>query len=209
MDFHVEGAGALGDRLSDLAQPHNAEPLAVESAADELHGLPTAPLLVLQKPFALRRAPGRAEDEQHRDFGGGDRDGVRRVRHANAARLRRRKVDMLEADGIGGDHAKRRRQPADHLRRELLRERDKSGVLALAARDKLVRAHDVIVFVQVEIVIAARALDDGGTQHARHQKFGLRHCCRLRFVPQIARGGANGKANFYANLIVISARQAL
>ena len=101
---------------------------------------------------------------RHRDFSGGDGDGVRRVRHANAPRFRRRKVDMLEDLESGGDHAKRWRQTADHLRGELLRERDKGGVLALAARDKLVRAHDVIVFVQVEIVIAAGALDDGGPQ---------------------------------------------
>ena len=58
MNLHVEGAGALGDGLSDLAQPHNAEPLAVESAPNELHGLPTARLLVLQKPFALRARAG-------------------------------------------------------------------------------------------------------------------------------------------------------
>src|SRR6516225_6068342 len=60
-------------------------------------------------------------------------------------------VAIVTASGV---FAKRWRESADHLRRELLRERDKSGVLALAARDKFVSAHDVIVFVQVKIVIA-------------------------------------------------------
>jgi hypothetical protein len=57
----------------------------------------------------------------------------------------------------------------------------------------------VIVLVQVEIVIAARAFDDGRTEHPRHQEFGLRQFCRLfvasEFALSIARPAAIGKAN--------------
>ena len=181
MHLHVEGAGALGDCLPDLAKPQDAEPLAIEPPPDELHGLPAAPLLRLQQSFALGSAPRAAENEKHRDFRRRDRHGVRRVRDADAARLRRRKVDMLEAHRVGGDDAQGWRQPAYHLGGEFLRERDQRRVLALAAGHKLVRAHDGVGFVQVEIVIAARALDDGRTEHPRHEKSGLRHSDRLTF----------------------------
>ncbi len=124
MDLHVEGAGALGHSPADLAHAENSEPLAVEPLADELHGLPAAPFLLLQKPLALGRAPGRAKNKQHGDFGGGDGDGVGRVRHADAARFGGGKVDVIEADGIGGDDAQARGQPADDIGVEFLGERD-------------------------------------------------------------------------------------
>ena len=61
VDFHVEGAGALGRRLADLAHAVYAQPLAVEPPADELHGLPAAPFPVAEQPFPLLRPPGRAQ----------------------------------------------------------------------------------------------------------------------------------------------------
>ena len=105
MDFHVEGAGALGRRLADLAHAVNAEPLAVEPPADELHGLPAAPFLFAEQPLAFLRSPGRAKDQQHRDFRCRYRDRVWRVRDADAARLRGGKVNVFVADGVGGDDA--------------------------------------------------------------------------------------------------------
>ena len=82
---------------------------------------------------------------------------------------------MVVADGVSGDDANAGRKLRDHLRREFLAERDQQRVLALAARHKFVRAHDVIVFVEVHIVIAPRTLDHRRAQHARYQEFGLLH----------------------------------
>ena len=67
------------------------------------------------------------------------------------------------------------RKLGDHLRRELLAERDQQRVLALAARHEFVRAHDVIVFVEVHIVIAPRTFDRRRAQHAGYQEFGFLH----------------------------------
>src|SRR5579883_2860578 len=115
MNLHVESAGALRQRLTDLSHSIDAEPLAVEATPDELHRLPAAPLFLLEKPFALGGSPRAAQDQQHGYLSRRNGDCVRGIGNPYAARLRRFKVDMLMAYRIGRDYADRRRQLRNHL----------------------------------------------------------------------------------------------
>ena len=98
MDLHVEAAGALRQRLADLAEAVDAELLAVEALADELQRLPAGPGARADHVLAFGGAPRRAEQQQHGDLGGRHGDAVRRVADLDAARLAGFEIDVVEAD---------------------------------------------------------------------------------------------------------------
>ena len=61
VDLHVEAAGALRQRLADLAEAVDAELLAVETLADELQRLPAGPRARADHVLAFAGAACRAQ----------------------------------------------------------------------------------------------------------------------------------------------------
>ena len=128
MDLHVEAAGALRQRLADLAEAVDAELLVVEALADELQRLPAGPGARADHALALAGAARRAEQQQHGDLGRGDRHAVRRVADLDAALLAGLEIDVVEADRERRDALDVLGDALDHVGAALLVEREQNGV---------------------------------------------------------------------------------
>ena len=120
VDRHVEAARPLGERLADAAHAEDAEHFAVEAPSEHEGRDEARPSPVADELLALGRAAGSAEDQQHGDLGGRDRDAVRRVADAQAPGTRRLEIDVVEADGEGRDDLEALRQALDDAAREFV-----------------------------------------------------------------------------------------
>ena len=115
MHFHVEAAGASGHHPADPAHADDAEPFAGDLGADHERRAPMGPLAAAHQAVALAGAAGRAQQQQHGDFGRRVGQHVRRVGDDDAARLQGRQVAMIDADRMIGDDFEPIRQPGDQI----------------------------------------------------------------------------------------------
>ena len=175
VDFHVEAAGALRQRLADLAEAVDAELLVVEPLADELQRLPAGPGARADHVLALGGAACRAEQQQHGDLGGRDRDAVRGVADLDAARLAGLEIDVVEADGERRDALDVLGDAVDHRLRALLVEREQDGVDRLRRLEHLVDGDLGVVAMRDDVIGLPGAGHDGLWQRPGDQDFLLAH----------------------------------
>jgi hypothetical protein len=138
VDLHAKGAGAVGNGLADAAHAQDAEPLARHMHAHELGRSPAHPVVGSEHRHAFVRPPGGAQQAEQGDVGRGIGQYVGSVADGDVALGRGSDVDMLVADGKGGDDADGGGKGAD-----------RRGVECIACR-----AHDAVA--------AGRCRDQGG-----------------------------------------------
>jgi hypothetical protein len=99
--------GATGRHgLSNAAHADDAEALAADAMAEHPGRRPARPVLALsENGRALDQPPRHGEDQRHGHVGGVFGQNLRRVGHGDAARMRRRDVDIVDAVAEIGDHA--------------------------------------------------------------------------------------------------------
>ena len=99
--LHLQAERAVGDDRADIAAADDAERLAEDLDAHELVLLPLAGA---GRGVGFRDLPRQRQHQRDGVLGGGDRIAERRVHHDDAARGRRRNVDIVDADAGAADH---------------------------------------------------------------------------------------------------------
>ena len=166
MDLHVERARPLGHLLANLAEPQNSKPLPVEPRPHELQRAPPRPRPGPYQPFAFRGAPSRAENQQHRDFGGGDRHPVRRIADPNTPLLAGRQIDMVGPHRKRGNNLDRSRHCLDRGTPDLVGHTDQDRVHALGSGGDLLTGQNAIAAVERYVIVPGRPRLDLGGQAA-------------------------------------------
>ena len=168
LDRHLETARAPSHRLSDAAHAQDAQGLASNFDANELGRRPQVPLTIAQIAARFVRLPGGAEHQQHADLRRRRGHRAGRVQHRQPAPPGGVEIDMIGADRQGEDRLNAVGQRADGFLVERFGNADKQRVHAVGRGDNLVRRHDVVIFIEDDIVVALQARFDFGQVAARH-----------------------------------------
>ena len=165
--LHLQADGAVGDDRADIAAADDAERLAENLDAEELVLFPFAGA---GRGVGLGDLPGQRQHQRDRVLGRGDRIAERRVHHDDAARGRRRNIDIVDADAGAADHLQAFGL-FQHLRRDLGGGADRQAVEAVDRRGELVL---VLAEIGLEIDLDAAILEDldgGGRQRIGDENF--------------------------------------
>ena len=165
VDLHVEAAGAPRHRAPDSPHPEDSEAFPGHVHAEHHRGVPAHPLAGPHHPVAFGTAPGRSEQAEHRDVGGGVVEDIGRVGHDDAPRLRRVHRDVLVADRVGGEDPDAVGESFDDSRGQRVAAGAEDPVLALAGLQEAVRAVDAVFGVERRVVVAREPRLDVG-RHA-------------------------------------------
>ena len=116
VDLQAEGARPAGHGLADAAHADDAEALAADAVAEHPGRRPARPALAFgEDRCALDQPPRHRENQRHGHVGGVFGQHFRRVGHRDAARMRRRDVDIVDAVAEIGDHAQLAVGMLEHL----------------------------------------------------------------------------------------------
>ncbi len=151
--FHLQPDRAVGDDRADIAAADDAERLAEDLDAEKFVLLPFAGA---RRSVGLGDLPRQRQHQRDGMFGRGDRIAERRVHHDDAARGRRRNVDIVDADAGAADHFQAFGLLQD-FRRDLGRGADRQPVEAVDGVGKLVL---VLAEIGLEIDVEAAILED-------------------------------------------------
>ena len=99
--FHLQPERAVGNDRTDISAADHAERLAENLHAHEFVLFPFAGA---RRSIGFRNLPRQRQHERDRVLGGGDRIAERRIHHDDAARGRRRNVDIVDANAGAADH---------------------------------------------------------------------------------------------------------
>ena len=99
--LHLQPDRAVGDDRADIAAADDAERLAENLDAEEFVLLPFAGA---RRSVGLGNLPRQRQHQRDRVLGGGDRIAERRIHDDDAARGRRRNIDIVDADAGAADH---------------------------------------------------------------------------------------------------------
>jgi hypothetical protein len=105
-NFHAERAGARGHFLPDPSEADEPKRLPAEFRAHQLFLVPHA---ALHRAIGGRNRSRRREHQREGVFGDAHAVAARRVHHEDAARARRREIDVVDAGARTGNHPKFRR----------------------------------------------------------------------------------------------------
>ncbi len=100
-DHHAECGGALRQGLADASHADDAHGLAAELAAKAHRAFRPLPRADVAVP--LRDATGNGQGQRHAEIGDAIGQDARRIGDSDAARLRCRQVDGIDADAVRGD----------------------------------------------------------------------------------------------------------
>ena len=167
-DLHAERREPLRDEDADPAEPDDADGLLVELDAGVLRPLPLA---VLQRGVRGRHVPGGGEHQRHRELGGRDDVGGRRVDHHHAGLGRGLDVDVVETDPGARDHLEPRRG-GERLGVDLGRGADQDRVHVGDGGQQLGAVGAVAA---ADLEVRAERLDGGGAQLFGDEYDGLGH----------------------------------
>ncbi len=181
--FHLQPDRAVGDDRADIAAADHAERLAENLDAEKLVLFPFAGA---RRSVGLGNLPRQRQHQRDGVLGRRDRIAERRVHHDDAARGRRRNVDIVDADAGAADHFEIFGL-LQHFRRDFGRGADRKPVEAVDRRGKLVL---VLAEIGLEIDLDAAILEDrdrGGRQRVGDENAGSHG-----FLPSPGRGTARG-----------------
>ena len=162
---------AVGDDRADIAAADDAERLAENLDAEKFVLFPFAGV---GRCVGFRDLPRQRQHQGDRMFGGGDRIAERRVHHDDAARGRRRDIDIVDADAGAADHFQICRA-LKNLGRDLGGGTDREPVEAVDRFGKFVL---VLAEVGLKVDLEAAILEDrdgGGRQRVGDEDFGHGH----------------------------------
>ncbi len=115
MNRQTKPLGAAGERHADPPHPDDAEPLPPDPVPEHRGRTPTGPAAAADQPFSFGEPARDREDQRHRHIRGVLGQDTRRVGHDDAALLRRREIDMVDAGPERGDQLERRTRGGQHL----------------------------------------------------------------------------------------------
>jgi hypothetical protein len=169
MDLQAEGAGAARHRLPDAAHADDAEPLAADAMAEHPGRRPAVPGLAFGEHGGALDQPARhREDQRHRHVGGVLGQHFRCVGDGDAAGMRRRHVDIVDAVAEIGDQPELAVGRVDDVGVDVIGHRRHQHVGGAHGLGQLFRAHRRVVGIDPRIEQLAHARLDRVRQFSRH-----------------------------------------
>ncbi len=152
VDLQAEGARPAGHGLADAAHADDAEALSADPVAEHPGRRPARPVLALgQDRGALDQPARHRENQRHGHVGGVFGQNFRRIGHGDAARMRRRDVDIVDAVAEIGDHAQLAVGMLEHLLVDHVGDGRHQHIGRARGFGKLLRCHRRIVEIQPRI----------------------------------------------------------